>query len=68
MLGTGSQRREVGTDCEGVVGKREGGETGKDASPLLGFCEKVCVHNSHELKKRENLSGNNRNYLLDFLG
>lgn len=58
----------LGWIIKGLWGEKEEGETGKDASPLVGFSEKVCVCNSNELKKRENLSGNNRNYLLDFLG
>lgn len=53
---------------DGLQREKEEGETGEDASPLMGFSEKVCVRNSNEQKKRENLSGNNRNYLLDFLG
>lgn len=57
-----------GMDYKGLWEEEEGGEAGKDASPLVGFSEKVCVCSSNELKKRENLSGNNRNYLLDFLG
>lgn len=58
----------LGRVIKGLWGESEGAETGKDASPLVGFGERVCVCSSDELKERENLSGNNRNYLLDFLG